>query len=172
MLEDTLIQRDPNTGLLRRLDFEYKLHQLLLQFEPSSPLSILLISYDVESISIEDKLKLYFYHDLRVIADAITSRSGSDYIIAKTGRTEFSVIANLDENSAEQYAQSLCAGITEDLLKDLRSNSEIKKTVSIGVITLETMIELESALNEVERCMIAAKALGRGRVCSMRQLQR
>lgn len=170
MLDDTLIQRDPNTGLLRRLDFEYRLHQRLTGFTPGVPLSILLISYDVESISVEEKLKLFLYHELRVVADAITKRSASDYVIGKTGRNEFAVMAHLDEASAESYAETLCVGISEDLSKDPRSGSEIRKTVSIGVVTLDSMVELESALNEAERCMIAAKALGRGRVCTMKQL--
>jgi two-component system cell cycle response regulator len=170
MLDDTLIQRDPNTGLLRRLDFEYRLHQRLTGFTPGVPLSILLISYDVESISVEEKLKLFLYHELRVIASAITKRSASEYVIGKTGRTEFAVLAHIDEATAEKYAQSLCSGVSEDLSKDPRCGSEIRKTVSIGVVTLDSMVELESALNEAERCMIAAKALGRGRVCTMKQL--
>ena len=170
MLDDTLIQRDPNTGLLRRLDFEYRLHQRLVGFAPGIPLSIILISYDVESISVEEKLKLFLYHELRVIADAINKRSASDYVIGKIGRTEYAVMAHLDEVSAEKYAETLCVGISEDLSKDPRSGSEISKTVSIGVVTLDSMVELESALNEAERCMIAAKALGRGRVCTMKQL--
>jgi len=131
---------------------------------------LILISYDVESISVEEKLRLFLYHELRVIADAITKRSASDYVIGKTGRTEFAVLAHLGEDSAEQYAQSLCTGISEDLSIDPRSSSDTKKTESIGVITLESMVELESALNEVERCMIAAKAMGRGRVCTLKQL--
>jgi len=170
MLDDTLIQRDPNTGLLRRLDFEYRLHKRLTGFTPGLPLSILLISYDVESISVEEKLKLFLYHELRVIASAITKRSASEYVIGKTGRTEFAVLAHIDEATAEKYAQSLCSGVSEDLSKDPRCGSEIRKTVSIGVVTLDSMVELESALNEAERCMIAAKALGRGRVCTMKQL--
>jgi two-component system cell cycle response regulator len=170
MLDDTLIQRDPNTGLLRRLDFEYRLHQRLVGFAPGQPLSLIVISYDVELISIEEKLKLFLYHELRVIADAITKRSAPGYVIGKTGRNEFAVLAHLDEESAERYAQTLCSGISEDLSKDQRSGPETEKTVSIGVVTLDSMVELESAINEAERCMIAAKAMGRGQVCTMKML--
>jgi two-component system cell cycle response regulator len=166
MLDDTLIQRDPNTGLLQRLDFEYKIYQLLMNASPESPVSLLRISYDLEKISVEDKLKLSFDRNLRRIADSMKRISKSDHVLGKIGKAEFGVVACLDEKEANNYAQRMCDGIAEEL----QSTTNVKKTVSVGVITTDVFLGLDSALNESHRCMIAAKALGGGQVCTMSML--
>jgi len=162
MLNSTLIQPDPNTGLLQRLDFEYRLYQWLLNASIDQPVSLLRISYDLEKMSVEDKLIMSIDRNYRRIADSMRRLSSDKDVLGKIGKAEFGIVTRLNKEDVVEYAQNMCDGISGEL----QSTTNIKKTVSIGVITTNTVLSLESALNESHRCMIAAKALGGGQICT------
>ncbi len=164
----SLVGPDPITGLLRRLDFEYKMYQLLLNAADYNPISLLHVSYDLETISVELKLRLRFDYDLQLIANAIKNRSQRDYVMGRIGRADIGVIASLNQDNAESYAQELCDGVKADFLERTKCTD---KTVSIGVITVSSNIQVESVLHEAERSMIAAKAMGHSQVCTRQHLE-
>ncbi len=168
MFEDSSwIGPDPTTGLLRRMDFEYKLYKLLLNVDQDNQLTLLHISYDLETISVEDKLRIRINNDLRRIANTVKRRCRQGYVAGRIGPADIGVIAHLSLDDGEVYAKGLCDEIQAELW---RPKKGIRKTVSIGVITTTSVIEGQTALHEAERCMIAAKAMGHSRICTTQQL--
>lgn len=167
LYKQSSIDPDPDTELLRRMEFEYEAYQLLKTATSDTPVSLFLVSYDLETIPVEEKLKLRFGHDMKNIAKSIKTRSHDNQVIGRLGKKDIAIIASIDEKKSETYAHELCHGIKSDF-KD--ESAGINKTVSIGIITTTSFIEIESAINEAERCMIAAKAMGHDQICTTKQL--
>ena len=162
-----MIESDPDTGLPRRMEFEQLTYHAMLEANQDHPVSLLMIGFDLETIPVEDKLRLRLGYELRRIADVITSCSRDALATGKMDRLEFGVLLDCDSGEAEALSLEICDGVRE-LSAD--QGKHALRTVSIGVLTARHPVQIESALNEARRCMIAAKAMGRDRVCTQEQL--
>lgn len=162
-----MIEPDPDTGLPRRMEFEQVAYHAMLEASHENPVSLLLIGFDLESIPVEEKLGLRMGYELRRISEVISLHAGDVLATGKMDRLEFGVLLACDSGEAEALSLEICDGVRG---LSAEQGKHALRTVSVGVLTARHSVQIESALNEARRCMIAAKAMGRDRVCTQEQL--
>jgi diguanylate cyclase (GGDEF)-like protein/PAS domain S-box-containing protein len=162
---DKATRTDPLTGAANRREFDLIIHDEIKQQKNSNvPLSLMTLDVDFFK-HINDR----FGHGggdqaLQLIAEWLHNHLRSTDKLFRIGGEEFYILMqDTDIHSAFKMAENICKGVSTNTF--LIKQQEVRITLSIGVIELDPMIELEHTLEMVDRALYDAKFNGRNCVC-------
>jgi diguanylate cyclase (GGDEF)-like protein/PAS domain S-box-containing protein len=162
---DKATRTDPLTGAANRREFDLIIHdEYELQKNSNTPLSLMTLDLDFFK-QINDR----FGHGggdqaLQLIAEWLQNQLRSTDKLFRVGGEEFYILMqDTDIQGAFKIAENICKGMSTHTF--LIKQQEVHITLSIGVIELDPMIELEHALEMVDRALYDAKFNGRNCVC-------
>ena len=158
---------DSLTGLANRNLFMDRLKQNLKKLSRIDIDSSSIIFLDVDDFKDVNDRHGHALGDeaLKIIAKSISACVRQIDTVARFGGDEFVILLDSVEDEGEAYE------IAERILKNCCrtlyiENSEIKSSVSIGLLMLENNDELEDRiLYKADKAMYKAKKLGKGRIC-------
>jgi len=166
---DEATRTDPLTGTANRREFDLIIHDECEQ-QKKSDNKLSLMTLDVDFFKkINDK----FGHGggdqaLQLIANWLQNQLRSTDSLFRVGGEEFYLLMrNTGIHSAQKVAEKICKGMSTNIF--LINQQEVRITLSIGVIELDSTITLEEALEMVDKALYEAKSDGRNCVCPVFQ---
>lgn len=166
---DKATRTDPLTGTSNRREFNLIIHDEL-NLQKHSEKRLGLMTLDVDFFK---KINDRFGHGggdqaLQLIANWLQSQLRSTDTLFRVGGEEFYILMrDTDIQNAFKIAERLCKGMATHTF--LINQQSVHITLSAGVIELDPAIDLEDALDMVDKALYEAKSDGRNCVCPVYQ---
>lgn len=159
--------KDPLTGVFNRARFDKAIIRMCADsLALDKPLSLLFADIDFFKSFNDNYGHQTGDQVLRLVAEVMEGNIRSGDILARYGGEEFAVLlpgANLE--NASILAERIRTAVEGRKLKKRRSNEDLGSiTMSVGVANFKPSDTIESFIERADKCLYAAKDLGRNQI--------
>jgi diguanylate cyclase len=164
--------RDNLTGLINRRQFDRVIDQIISKVFHGAPLSVLMVDIDHFKKFNDEFGHLMGDSVLRLVASAMIQSVRDTDLVARYGGEEFGIILpNTTLSQAIEVAERIRSAVMGRKLKR-RSSGELLGivTVSTGAASYHAGETSRDLIERADECLYLAKAGGRNRTCSEKEL--
>ena len=160
-----LYAHDALTGLYNRYGFNHFMEQ---SFAAGHPEGVALIIADIDHF--KDVNDSYGHADgdlvLKAVADCLARCVGNKGEVCRWGGEEFAVLLKTGE-AAAATGEALCAAVRETPIPIQRETLHVTMSVGVSSFAAGTGPDSDRMIRQADRCLYAAKKMGRDRVVAV-----